>query len=290
MRYILIYFMITISMVLAESEKKDSNRKFHLKPTILNPLSIDVIPKDVSPRSEKLIDAQIIAIKEAAKNFKFKPVSKDEVAIMETSNGRIILDLYEDVAPNHCNNFKRLANSGFYDGTLFHRVIKGFMIQGGDILSRDKDPSNDGQGNPGWTIEAEFNDISHVPGILSMARSKNPNSAGSQFFICHEESKHLDGKYTVFGKVVENFYVVNKIANSVTEEIMLTRLMKDRIPDGAKKDEWIEYRKKFVRVPIGMNPSSYKIQLNGYVGSDKPLAPIKILKVRVINRVDIINE
>ena len=91
-----------------------------------------------------------------------------------------------------------MANSGFYDGTKFHRVIPNFMIQGGDILSRDGDSSNDGTGGPGWTVDAEFSDIKHVRGTLSMARSRDVNSAGSQFFICVSPQPHLDGQYTVF--------------------------------------------------------------------------------------------
>tara|TARA_B100000214_G_scaffold353129_1_gene308903 strand:+ start:1067 stop:1936 length:870 start_codon:yes stop_codon:yes gene_type:complete len=285
----IIYFLIMTCFVLPLDKKKSENQ-LKLKPGMLKSLSMDLIPDDVSARTEKLIDKEIIAIKEKARKFKFDPVGREEVVLMETSSGKIILELYEDVAPNHCNNFKRLANSGFYDGTLFHRVIKGFMIQGGDILSRDNDPSNDGQGNPGWTIDAEFSDISHGPGILSMARSQNPNSAGSQFFICHEEAKHLDGKYTVFGRVIDNFYVVQRIADAVTEKRMLKRLLKDKIPSDEKIEDWMEFRKQFVKVPSGMNPNDYRVQLSSYVGSDRPLAPIKILKVRVVEKMDINNE
>tara|TARA_A100001011_G_C14189651_1_gene790717 strand:- start:77 stop:946 length:870 start_codon:yes stop_codon:yes gene_type:complete len=285
----IIYFLIMTCFVIPEDKKKSENQ-LRLNPGMLKGLSLDLIPKDVSARTEKLIDKEILAIKETAKKFKFDPVGEEEVVLMETSSGKIILELYENVAPNHCNNFKRLANSGFYDGTLFHRVIKGFMIQGGDILSRDNDPSNDGQGNPGWTVGAEFSSISHGPGILSMARSQNPNSAGSQFFICHEEAKHLDGKYTVFGKVIDNFYVVQRIANAVTEKRMLKRLLKNKIPDGEKTEKWMEFRKQFVKVPNGMNPNDYRVQLSSYVNSDRPLAPIKILKVRVVKKMDIENE
>ena len=107
------------------------------------------------------------------------------VFVMETTEGIMKLKFLPDVAPKHCYNFKKLANSGFYDGTKFHRVISDFMIQGGDILSRDGRKDNDGTGNPGWTVDAEFNDTKHERGILSMARSpQGPNTAGSQFFIC----------------------------------------------------------------------------------------------------------
>nr|NIQ03473.1 peptidylprolyl isomerase [Nitrospinaceae bacterium]NIR57366.1 peptidylprolyl isomerase [Nitrospinaceae bacterium]NIS87818.1 peptidylprolyl isomerase [Nitrospinaceae bacterium]NIT84688.1 peptidylprolyl isomerase [Nitrospinaceae bacterium]NIU46867.1 peptidylprolyl isomerase [Nitrospinaceae bacterium] len=124
-----------------------------------------------------------------------------EVAVIETSKGTIEISFFEDKAPGHVENFKKLAQKGFYNDTTFHRVIPGFMIQGGDPNSKDEDRSNDGFGGPGYTIDAEFNDISHDRGIVSMARSRDPNSAGSQFFIVVKDSHFLDGKYTVFGKV-----------------------------------------------------------------------------------------
>jgi len=153
-----------------------------------------------------------------AEAFETEPATADEIAIMHTSLGYMKLKLFVDKAPNHCNNFKRLANSGYYDGTTFHRVIPGFMIQGGDILSRDGIRQNDGTGGPGWNIDAEFNDTEHVTGILSMARSSSPNSAGSQFFICADRAVHLDGKYTAFGKVTENLDVIQTIVNVPRDE------------------------------------------------------------------------
>jgi cyclophilin family peptidyl-prolyl cis-trans isomerase len=137
----------------------------------------------------------------------------DEVAIMDTNYGTFVLEFFPDVAPNHVRNFKKLARSGFYDGTRFHRVIKGFMIQGGDPLSKDNDPSNDGTGGPGYTINAEFNARKHLKGTLSMARAASPNSAGSQFFVCLENQTRLDGQYTVFGQVINGMGVVEKIGN-----------------------------------------------------------------------------
>ncbi|MDD5582987.1 MAG: peptidylprolyl isomerase [Candidatus Marinimicrobia bacterium] len=142
-----------------------------------------------------------------------QPVKPDERAVIETPYGCIVIRFFPDVAPIHCANFKRLVNAGFYNGTTFHRVIPGFMIQGGDILSRDNNRYNDGTGGPGYTIPAEFNDIHHGPGIVSMARAQDPNSAGSQFFICHKDAGFLDKQYTVFGEVIEGMDVVDKIAN-----------------------------------------------------------------------------
>jgi len=136
-----------------------------------------------------------------------------EVAVIETTHGTIKLELFEDKAPGHVKNFKDLANKNFYDGTTFHRVIPGFMIQGGDPNSKSDNRSSHGTGGPGHTIDAEFNDTKHERGVLSMARSQDPNSAGSQFFICVKDANFLDGQYTAFGKVIEGMDVVDKIDN-----------------------------------------------------------------------------
>jgi len=158
-----------------------------------------------------LSDEQIQEIIQKAQAFETEPVGENEIAVIETNLGVIKFEFFPQVAPNHCKNFKKLANSGFYNGTTFHRVIPDFMIQGGDILSRDSTRMNDGAGGPGYTIDAEFNDLPHEPGIVSTARSQEPNSAGSQFFICDSKRPYLDGKYTVFGKVFEGMDVVKKI-------------------------------------------------------------------------------
>ncbi len=137
----------------------------------------------------------------------------EEVAVISTKYGDIVFEFFPDKAPNHVNNFKKLARSGFYDGTTFHRVVPNFMIQGGDPNSKDEDRSNDGRGGPGFTIDAELSALHHDRGIVSMARSMEPNSAGSQFFIVVRESRFLDRKYSIFGKVVEGMDVVDKIVN-----------------------------------------------------------------------------
>ena len=140
-------------------------------------------------------------------------MSDRQIAVIETNLGTIVIQLFPDVAPGHVENFVKLAQDGFYDGTTFHRVIPGFMIQGGDPNSKDDDRSNDGQGGPGYTIHAEFRDKPHKRGILSMARAQDPNSAGSQFFIVVADSNFLDGQYTVFGEVIEGMEVADKIVN-----------------------------------------------------------------------------
>src|SRR2546421_5033590 len=140
-----------------------------------------------------------------------------EVAVIKTSEGEMVAEFWPDVAPKTVENFKKLAKSGFYDGTAFHRVIKGFMIQGGDPLTKDESKqSRWGTGDPGYKIPAEFNKKSHERGVLSMARSADPNSAGSQFFICHGAPKFLDGQYTAFGKLIKGDDVLEKIATTKT--------------------------------------------------------------------------
>ncbi|PIY19005.1 peptidylprolyl isomerase, partial [Candidatus Desantisbacteria bacterium CG_4_10_14_3_um_filter_40_18] len=125
----------------------------------------------------------------------------EEIAVIDTKFGKIQIRFFEEDATNHVQNFKKLARQGFYNNTTFHRVIPGFMIQGGDPNTKDDDRSNDGLGGPGYTINAEFNSRSHQRGIVSMARSNDPNSAGSQFFICVAPATFLDKQYTVFGEV-----------------------------------------------------------------------------------------
>ena len=135
------------------------------------------------------------AVDEAAADVDFD--SNDYRVVLETTAGTIRLDLAPDKAPGHCRNMIGLARSGFYDGVIFHRVIRGFMIQGGC-------PDGNGMGGPGYSIDAEFNDMLHKPGVLSMARTNDPNSAGSQFFICLDAHTSLDHQYTAFGKTADD--------------------------------------------------------------------------------------
>jgi len=146
-----------------------------------------------------------------------KQVNTNEVAVIKTTSGDMVVEFWPDVAPKTVENFKKLAKKGFYDGTAFHRIVKGFMIQGGDPLT--KDPSAQGRwgtGDPGYKIDAEFNDRPHVRGVLSMARSQDPNSAGSQFFICLGDASFLNGKYTAFGKVIKGDDVLGKLGDVET--------------------------------------------------------------------------
>lgn len=134
-------------------------------------------------------------------------------AVIETNQGKIVFELFPDTTPETVRNFIKLANSGFYDGTLFHRIIPGFMIQGGDPNTKQPDKSTWGKGGPGHSIKAEFHSKSHLRGVVSMARSTDPDSAGSQFFIVTTDSTFLDRQYTAFGQVVEGLEVADKIVN-----------------------------------------------------------------------------
>src|SRR2546422_7520481 len=148
--------------------------------------------------------------------------TSNEVAVIKTSEGEMVVQFWTDAAPNTIDNFKKLARSGFYDGTIFHRIVKGFMIQGGDPNS--KDPAKEskyGEGGPGYKIKAEFNDHPHERGVISMAREPNPDSAGSQFFICLAPIHRLDHRYTTFGKLINGDDVLEKIGDTpVTKNSM----------------------------------------------------------------------
>jgi peptidyl-prolyl cis-trans isomerase B (cyclophilin B) len=135
-----------------------------------------------------------------------------EQAVIKTSHGEITVAFWSDVAPKTAENFKKLARDGFYNGTAFHRVIRGFMIQGGCPNTKIGATGQPGTGGPGWKVKAEFNAKPHVRGVLSMARSSHPDSAGSQFFICHADARFLDRQYTAFGEVVKGLEVLDRIA------------------------------------------------------------------------------
>jgi peptidyl-prolyl cis-trans isomerase B (cyclophilin B) len=148
-----------------------------------------------------------------ARGFMSTPSVPAELAVIKTSHGEMTVAFWPDVAPKTVENFKKLAREGFYDGTAFHRVIKGFMIQGGCPNTKAGATGTPGTGGPGWKLKAEFNEKPHARGVLSMARSAHPDSAGSQFFICHGAARFLDRQYTAFGEVVQGLDVLDRIAN-----------------------------------------------------------------------------
>jgi peptidyl-prolyl cis-trans isomerase B (cyclophilin B) len=172
------------------------------------------------------------------------PKDGEEVAVMETDLGRIVLMFYPQKAPLHVENFKTLAKKGFYDGTRFHRTIPNFMVQGGDPNSRDLDKAQwwgtGGHEMDGKevNVKAEFNDVKHLPGVLSMARSSDPDSASSQFFIMHKTSPHLDGQYSAFGRVVEGMDVVDKIATRPSGRNGSVDPMKAVVLKSVKIEKW----------------------------------------------------
>jgi peptidyl-prolyl cis-trans isomerase B (cyclophilin B) len=149
-----------------------------------------------------------------------KSANTNEVAVLKTTEGEMVIEFWPDVAPKTVENFKKLTKEGFYDGTAFHRIMSGFMIQGGDPNTKDPAKEADyGGGGPGYTIPAEFNSRKHERGVISMARSNDPNSAGSQFFICHAPAdnpgmQYLNGKYTAFGKLIKGDDVLEKLAKT----------------------------------------------------------------------------
>jgi len=160
-----------------------------------------------------LVGAATFAVDEK-KEEKSPMNSSNEVAVIKTSEGDMVVQFWTDAAPKTVENFKKLARQGFYDGTMFHRIVKEFMIQGGDPNSKDPAKENSyGQGGPGYNIKAEFNDHSHDRGVISMARSSDPDSAGSQFFICLAPVHRLDHQYTTFGKLIKGQDVLAKIGD-----------------------------------------------------------------------------
>ena len=164
-----------------------------------------------------------LGVKEVRSEEK-KPMDSNanEVAVIKTSEGEMVVQFWTNAAPKTIENLKKLARDGFYDGTIFHRIIKGFMIQGGDPNSKDPaKESSYGAGGPGYKINAEFNDFPHVRGVISMARENDPDSAGSQFFICLGSIPRLDHKYTTFGKLIKGDDVLGKIGDTaVTKNSM----------------------------------------------------------------------
>ena len=288
-----IYITLIFSFCFSQDSNKTTIPKLDLRDGLKLNFNLNkLIPEDPGVL---LIQAQIDLIKENAKNYINKPVSSNDIVSMETSHGRLKLELYPEKAPNHCNNFKKLANSGFYDKTIFHRIIPGFMIQGGDILTRDGNDDNDGTGNPGWTIDQEFNDIRHSRGILSMARSSDVNSAGSQFFICVDQAWHLDLKYTAFGKVIENDFVLDMVTKIPSESRQILNNSKSKIPEGDLSENWFEYsfggKKWFIKIPKLQTKEQFEIYVKKRLKNiHRTHVPVIIKKVRVVDSTTLNND
>jgi cyclophilin family peptidyl-prolyl cis-trans isomerase len=172
------------------------------------------VPKTTSdPYNETVRNQEKFSINGTSTSGVMESNNQSKLALLDTAQGPITIEFFPQVAPNHVSNFEKLAESGFYNGTIFHRIVKGFVIQGGDPNTKNNtDKADWGTGDPGYRIDAEFSNIPHERGIVSMARSSDPNSAGSQFFIVLNDSRFLDNQYTVFGRVVNGMDAVDKIA------------------------------------------------------------------------------
>ena len=248
---IFLYLFLITQIIFCNGEEKEKNIfdiRNGVKIKIPEGNMKNIIPVDKTHGFNNLTIIQINRIKNKAKNFVPNPIKDKERIIMKTSHGAMEFELFNTIAPYHCLNFKKLANSGYYDGTLFHKVIPGIIIQGGDILTRDKNPLNDGTGGPGWIINEEFNNTKHELGILSMHRLANDkNSAGSQFFICLSKQEKLDSNYTVFGRVIKNIDILTKISKIPSQSEIALRRLKETMPENAIKEEWdtIKYNSPF---------------------------------------------
>jgi len=286
---ILFFISLLFSFSISEDKKPTpiidfSNIKF--KKYDIPSVIIDADEENSNIYSSK----EINTIKKRAKEFIPSPVLDSDIIVMETMMGTMKFEFYNNLAPKHCLNFKKLANSGYYDNTLFHIIIKDFLIQGGDVLSLDDNPDNDGHGGPGWTIDAEFNDVKHDIGTLSMFRSKDPNSAGSQFFISLGKYPHLDGEYTAFGYIIDGEGILKLISNMTTEYDQAVSLSESKIPQNQDSDHWVEVYNprideiRYCKVPDFINKNAYRDEINKkFRNYYKPSVRIIIDKIRVIN-------
>jgi len=280
-------FILIINLLFCEPD----SFKIDLKNLNIPKLNLNIIPVNNpdSVLSDSYLEKHDIeALKIIAKEYEPLPVTDNDIVILETTRGTMKIKLFNKIAPNHCHNFKKLANSGFYDKTYFHRIIKDFMIQGGDINTRDNDYSNDGRGSPGWLIDEEFNNIKHRKGILSMARGPDVNSAGSQFFICSADTPWLDGQYTVFGEVTENLYVIDLLENTETERTKILRSCFEKIADGENPADWVMVRDRskgilYSKIPEDYSKTSYTSYVNNQLKDNTPISAPEIIKVRVLD-------
>lgn len=190
-----------------------SNRPGLFFAVLIYQVNQNYIPKTTSDPYKEIIDKEKFSINTTKSNTDMKSTNESKLAVIDTTQGPITIEFFPDVAPMHVSNFEKLADSGFYNGTVFHRIVKGFVIQGGDPNTKNNtNKAAWGTGDPGYKIKAEFSNIPHNRGIVSMARSSDPDSAGSQFFIVLNDSRFLDKQYTVFGRVINGMDVVDKIA------------------------------------------------------------------------------
>ena len=265
----------------------------------INGISLNNIDALIPEDNEKdilLLDHQIDEIKLRAKNFIPSPLTENDTILLLTNFGLLKFKLYHQESPINCLNFKKLSNSGFYDNTLLHQIVPKFIIQGGDILSRNYNSGDDGQGGPGWIINAEFNDLKHKRGTLSMVRSSSDsNSAGSQFFISLSENKNLDNQYTIIGQLIDGDHILSRIAKIPSENTQAKLLCRISIPEGEDEEEWIELKDPisnnniYSKIPSSQDKISYTEDLEKMLNNlYKPGIPIIVDSIRVVNEKNII--
>ena len=257
--------------------------------------TLDKILPDRSKESDIiLLEHQIEAIKLKAKQFIPKPISSNDTIIVSTNLGTMKFKFYNNESPINSLNFKKLSNSQFYDKTLFHYIVPKFIIQGGDILSRNQNFDDDGHGGPGWIINADNNDLKHRRGTLSMVRTaSDENSAGSQFFISLEDNNTLDGKYTVFAYLIDGDYLLSRIAKISSEYQQAKLLCKISIPENENAEDWVELydpvlkNNIYTKVPEHQVKKTYKEVLQTRLNNVfRPGIPIILDSIRVVNNND----
>ena len=294
--FTILIFFIYNSLVYSDSTTKTDFPKLDLRNFngTINNLGINSLDNLLPDRSKEndviLLEHQIEAIKLAAKQFIPDSISNDDVIVLSTNLGVMKFKFYNKESPISSLNFKKLSNSRFYDKTLFHYVVPKFIIQGGDILSRNQNPDDDGQGGPGWVIDADYNELKHSRGTLSMVRMPNDvNSAGSQFFISLDKNNDLDNKYVVFGYLIDGDHVLSRIAKISSEYKQAKLLCKVSIPELENTEDWIELYDPVVKnniyskVPDSEDKNFYKEALQNKLNNVfKPGIPVIVDSIRVI--------
>ena len=291
--YIILFVLVTIVKSDENKPPELDLRNFNgnINSSLFNSSLEYLIPKVQDENSIRIFDFQIDEIKENSKNFEPTPVNPNDVIGIYTNFGLLQFQFYYEESPKNALNFKKLANSKFYDKTLFHYIVPKFIIQGGDILTRNDNKDDDGQGGPGWVIDAEYSDLKHSKGTLSMVRTpNNPNSAGSQFFISLSENESLDNEYTVFGYLIDGEHILSRISKIISENGQAKLLCKTKIPDNEEKDNWIEVwdpvskTNLFSKVQEGYKKEDFKDMIQDRLNNIfRPGIPIIIDSIRVIH-------
>ena len=292
----LIYFFILFNLIFSTIDIKDKKNSDKPNPiqfgNIQLPklsMSFESLMPEKNESTHTLLPFQIDEIKSKAKNYVPADITNKDLIVISTNLGIIEFKFYNNESPENCLNFKKLANSKFYDKTLFHHIVPRYIIQGGDILSRNDNPDDDGQGGPGWTVKQEVSSLNHSRGTLSMIRGKDPNSAGSQFFISLSENSNLDGQYTIFAYLVSGDRFLSRISNITTESQQAKMLCTLDIPENENKDDWIEVNDPltgstlFSKVPINEKKNNYRIAIQKKLNNIyRPGIPVIIDSIRGI--------